>query len=124
MDKRPGRMSGSRGSGSEKTDEEEPVKKERKIKKLTAKEKETIGDSLGEMVGAKAAMLFNKDLEIVKKLPISRLGYFTPSEDIYAIAINDTALPNVIRAAEKLLADNLIAKNFTTTDTDINLISL
>ena len=76
------------------------------------------------MIGAKAAILFNEKAEVIKKLPLGRLGYYTPEEPIYALAINDTALPNVIKAAEKIGVANLLAKNFTTTDTDINLVSL
>ena len=92
-----------------------------KIKKLTAKEK--VIYSLNDMVGAKGAILFNEDLEIIKKLPISRLSYFKTRENICVLALNDTALPNIIRIAERLGVQNLVAKNFTTTDTDINLIS-
>ena len=76
------------------------------------------------MVGTKGAILFDKDLEVIKKLPISRLSYFRPKEDVYVLALNDTALPHIIKTAEKLKVQNLVAKNFTTTETDINLVSL
>ncbi len=117
---------GSRGRSrnSSSSEEVEEAKPARKIKKLTSKEKEKVQEAIGDVVGAKAAILFNEDLEIITKLPISRLGYFKSETPIHVIAINDTALPNVIRAAESLGASNLVAKNFTTTDTDINLVSL
>lgn len=115
--------SGSSGSSSYGSEEETP-KVARKIKKMTAKEKEKVLEEINDVVGAKAAILFNENLEIITKLPISRLGYYKTEEPIYVIAINDTALPNVIRSAEGLGASNLVAKNFTTTDTDINLVSL
>ena len=116
-DRRTGREIRTRETSSEK-----PKKTE--IKKMTEKEKEKVRDQISEIVGTKAAILFNQDLEVIKKLPISRLGYFKPSEDIYVLAINDTALPNIIKTAERLGISNIVAKNFTTTDTDINLVSL
>ncbi len=96
----------------------------KKLGKLTAKETEKIKETMQEMAGVKVAVFFNKNLEIIKKLPISRIGNFESSEDIYALAINDTALPNIIRGAERLGVSNLAATNFTITDTDINLVSL
>jgi len=97
---------------------------DKKISKMNDKQIDTAKQRLDELVGTKAAILFNKDMEIVKKMPISRLFYFKPEENIYALAINDTALPNIIRAAEDMGVENLIAKNFTTTNTNINLISI
>lgn len=102
---------------------EETMPKE-KTKKLTVKEQKEIIEKIGEMVGTKGAILFDSDLEVIKKLPISRLSHYKPLAPVHVVAINDTALPNVIKAVERLGAGNLIAKNFTTTDTDINLISL
>jgi len=111
--------------GSNESEEVEKVPaKPRKIKKLTAKEKEKVIEAIGEVVGAKAAILFNEDVEIITKLPISRLSHYKTEAPVHAVAINDTALPNIIRAVEDLGAGNLVAKNFTTTDTDLNLISL
>ena len=101
-----------------------PEKSNKKVKNLTEKQKQDIKNHIEDLVGTKAAILFNEALEVIKKLPISRLGYFTSNEPIHAIAINDTALPNIIKAAEKLGAGHLVAKNFTTTDTDINLVPL
>ncbi|MBM3247429.1 hypothetical protein FJZ17_02730 [Candidatus Pacearchaeota archaeon] len=63
-------------------------------------------------------------MEIIKKMPISRLGYLRVEESPYILAINDTAIPPIIRAAEAMGASNLVAKNFTTTDTNINLVSI
>ena len=99
-------------------------KKKSPAKKLTAKEKQEIAEKMSEMVGTKGAILFNKDLEIIKKVPLSRLGYSTTDEDVHAVAVNDTATPTIIRAVEKLGAGNLVAENFTTTDTELNLVSL
>ena len=76
------------------------------------------------MVGTKVAILYNKKMEVIMKMPMSRLGYFRPSEEVYVLAINDTAIPPIIRAAEAMGASNLAAKNFTTANTDVNLISV
>jgi len=101
-----------------------PAKAPRTIQKMTAEEKETVKEHLDELIGTKAAILFNKNMEIIKKMPISRLGYLRVEESPYILAINDTAIPPIIRAAEAMGASNLVAKNFTTTDTNINLVSI
>lgn len=124
-DKKSATKSSSKTKATSRKDESTEKKSAaRSIKKLTAKEKEKVIEEVKDMTGTKAAILFNEDLEIIKKVPISRLNYFRPDEQVHVIAINDTAFPNIIRVAERLKAGNLIAKNFTTTDTDINLISL
>jgi hypothetical protein len=76
------------------------------------------------LIGTKAAILFNKKMEVIRKLPLSRLGYFRPEEEVYVLAINDTAIPGIIRAAEEMRVHNLAAKNFTTTNTSLNLVSI
>jgi hypothetical protein len=68
--------------------------------------------------------MFNKNLEIIRKIPLSRLFYFRPEEQVFVLAINDTATPSIIKAAEQMQASNLAAKNFTTTNTSINLVSI
>ena len=112
----------SRESRSEPVLEETP--KNKKLEKMTEKEKEIAKEALDEMVGTKAAILFNRKMEIIRKMPLSRLFYYKPEQEVYVLAINDTALPNIIRAAEEMGVHNLAAKNFTTTNTSINLVSL
>ncbi|MDP1729374.1 MAG: DNA primase DnaG [archaeon] len=107
-------------------EEEEPVKAKKEIshEKLTEKEKDIVKNAIDELIGTKAAILFNKKMEIIRKIPLSRLGYFKFEEPIHVLAINDTATPGIIRAAEEMGIGNLAAKNFTTTNTSINLISI
>jgi DNA primase len=112
----------SRGRKWNKEEEVQAPSKE--IQKMTDKEKEIVKKALDELIGTKAAILFNKKMEITRKLPLSRLGYFRPEEEIYVLAINDTAIPGIIRAAEEMKVHNLVAKNFTTTNTSINLVSI
>jgi DNA primase len=97
---------------------------ERKIEKLTKEEKVIVENALNDMVGTKAAILFNREMNIIKRMPLSRLFYFTTNEKVYVLAINDTATPQIIRIAEGMKADNLAAKNFTTTNTSVNLVSI
>lgn len=109
---------------SEREVEEAPEKTERKIEKMTEEEKEIVKNALDEMIGTKAAILFNRKMAIIRKMPLSRLSYFRPEEEVYILAINDTAVPGIIRIAEEFGASNLVAKNFTTTRTNINLVSI
>jgi len=103
---------------------EEKADSNEKIEKLSEKEIEKIRGALDELIGTRAAIVFNKNLEIIQKLPISRLPYSRFQEKPYVLAINDTALPAIVRFAEELGVKHLAAKNFTTTNTSIELISL
>jgi DNA primase len=111
---------------SEETVKEEkaPSKTPKSIKKMTAKEKEKIKPEIEDLVGSKGAVIFNKDLERIKKGPLARLGSVKLSEDAYIIAIDGSATPRVIDICEDLGCNNLIATNFVAADTDINLVSL
>jgi len=104
--------------GAEKSEENE------KIEKLSGKEIEKIKSALDEMIGTRAAVVFNNKLDIIQKLPISRLPYARFEEKPFVLAINDTALPAIVRFAEELGVKHLAAKNFTTTNTSIELISI
>ena len=100
------------------------AEKEEPVEKITEKEKRIIIEQLDEMIGTKVAILFNKKMEVITKMPISRLFYYKPEEKPYVLALNDTAMPNIIRVAEEFGVGHLAAKNFTTTNTSVNLISL
>ena len=103
--------------------EEKPEKKERKIKKMTAKEKEKIQDELDKIPGSKNAVIFNDELEKIKKGLVRRLGSLELNDAPYVIAIDGTATPRIIEKCEELGCSNLIATNFIDVDTDINLVS-
>jgi DNA primase len=104
--------------------EEETPSEPRKIDKMTSEQKEIAKKATDEFVGIKGAILFNEKMEILRKMPLSRLPYFQAEGAVYAMAINDTATPNVIRIAEQMHVSHLLAKNFTTTNTYIDLISI
>lgn len=111
-------------SDSETSGSNERPASNREIKKMSDKEIELVKEHINELIGTKAAILFNKKMEIIQKMPLSRLGYYRPSEEVYVLAINDTAIPGIIRVAEGMGVHNLAAKNFTVTNTNINLVSI
>ena len=112
------------GRAREKDEVEEKTKINKSKEKLTSEQIDKIKEALDEMIGTKAAILFNKDMAIIRKMPLARLFYYRPEEEIFTLAINDTAIPPIIRIAEQIGVSNLAAKNFTTTNTDINLVSI
>jgi DNA primase len=113
-----------KGRKGDSRETEAKSEKSEKVGKLTKEEKEKINEALDEMLGTKAAVFFNSKMEIIKKLPLNRLSYFRPEEEIYVLAINDTAIPGIIRIAESIGVKHLAAKNFTTTDTALDLVSI
>lgn len=105
---------------------EEPVQERRhsKIEKMTKEEKDKAKAAIDELVGTKGAILFNEKMEVLRKMPLSRLAYFQAEGPVYAMAINDTAVPSIIKIAEGMQVSHLLAKNFTTTDTYMELVSI
>jgi len=112
------------GSDSSESENSPNEKKEVTIKKMTSKEKEQIKDKVEELIGSKGAAIFNEDLEVLRKVPVGRLGSLMLDINPYIIAIDGTATPRVIENCEKLGCSNLIATNFVSVDTNVNLVSL
>ena len=94
------------------------------IKKITSEEKEKIKEEINDLIGSKGAIIFNKKLEVIKKIPLGRLQGIRIDEEAYVIAIDGTATPRIIESCENLGCSNLIATNFVYSDTDINLVSI
>jgi DNA primase len=116
---------GSRSAPRSRTEETPSAKRPKtEIKKITPKEKEKIESEINDLVGTKGAVIFNKNLEKIKKVPMTRLGSISLDEEAHTIAIDGTATPRVIENCEKLGCSNLIATNFVGTNTDINLVSM
>jgi len=122
-----------RNRGVRRYDEFEERKREietsdksgKEIQKMTAKEREQIKDSINELIGTKGVIIFNKKLEPIKKIPISRLSPLLQiDEEPYIIAIDGTATPKIVEICEQLGCNNLIATNFVYTETPINLVSM
>jgi len=99
-------------------------KEEKMIKKMSSEEKEKIRDEVNELVGSKGALIFNENLEIIRKVPVGRLSSLKLDESPYVIAIDGTATGRVVESCEELGCSNLIATNFVASDTNINLVSL
>jgi DNA primase len=119
------RFSRNRGEGNYREEKnEKEIETSKNLGSLDEEQKEKVKAIVDESVGVKIAVMFNKNLEIIRKIPLSRLFYFRPEEQVFVLAINDTATPSIIKAAEQMQASNLAAKNFTTTNTSINLVSI
>ena len=109
--------------GKDAKEKEPVIKKPRKIKKITAKEKEKIQDELEKIPNSKNAVVFDDKLEKIKKGLVRRLSSLRLDEAPYIIAIDGTATPRIVEKCEELGCSNLIATNFVDVDTDINLVS-
>jgi len=106
------------------TREHREEKKDVEIKKISVKEKEQIQDKIDELIGSKGALIFNKNLEVIRKIPIGRLIGLRIDEEPYVIAIDGTATPKLIETCERMGCHNLIATNFVHVDTKVNLVSM
>ncbi len=93
-------------------------------KKITESEKEEIKEKIEEITGTKSALVFNKNLEIIKRIPIRKLSSIRLDENPYIIAIDGTATKKIIENCENLNCHNLIASNFISSDTELNLESM
>lgn len=91
--------------------------------KIDQKEKEKIKNELDELIGTKGAIIFNRNLERINKIPIGKLQILRLDEEPYIIAIDGIATPKVIEMCERLGCHNLIATNFVFVDTPVNLVS-
>jgi|TARA_Y100000034_G_scaffold133097_1_gene197690 DNA primase len=111
----------------DRSDRDNGVKREKlnakDIQKMTGEDKDKLREKIDEISGTKSALIFNKDLGVAKKVPIARLGS-VDVDDVYVVAIDDTATPRIIENCEKIGCHNLIASKFVSSDTNINLVSL
>jgi DNA primase len=95
----------------------------RRVKKITDKEIDKIRKEAEAIVGTREAIILNEDLEKIRTTPTSRI-YNLRERNVFAIVIDGTATANIVRSAEKVGCQNLIARNFAYTDTNMNLVSL
>ncbi len=98
-------------------------KRKTEYKKLTAEDIDKIKEIIEDLIGTKGAVLLNENLEVIKKIPLSQL-YNLKLRKVYAIVIDGTATPSIVKTAEKLNCKHLIARNFAYTSTKIDLVSL
>mgnify|MGYP001593288081 CR=1 FL=1 len=92
---------------------------------LNEKTKQKIIEIANENKGTGKAMLLDSDLKEIKKVSAKSLSsdLRKTREKIYAIILDGTANQGTISDAEESGAKVLVAKNFTTTDTNIELLS-
>lgn len=102
------------------------TKKESKKKGSNKNEKEFFQKILYDLTGTKTACLIDSSLKEVCKVPISELTNLYNKKNIYAIIMDGTATPNIIKTAEKIGCSYIVAKNFVIRDTKtkVNLISV
>ena len=105
-------------------DYQKTERKNTPIKKITSEEKQIINNKINDLVGTKGAIVFDKELEIIRRIPASRLSTLEIEKEPYIIAMDGTATPRIIENCERIGCSNLIASNFVNSDTDINLISM
>jgi len=104
----------SKKSSEEKISEDNKETNEEELKKISDKNK-----------GTGKAVLLDKDLNEVKKVSARSLNTALKKiENIYAIIIDGTATQTMIKSAEEVKSQIIVAKNFSTTDTKIKLLSL
>lgn len=106
---------------------EEPAEAEQAKKIMpNEKEKEIFRSRLYDLIGTRGAYLLDSNLDILRKVPIGELGYAMNSlgNNIYAAIVDGTATPDIIRTAERTSCKHIVARNFTSFTTKLNLVSL
>ncbi|MCL6500583.1 MAG: DNA primase [Candidatus Pacearchaeota archaeon] len=97
-------------------------------RELSNEEKEKLQRYLEETEGTRYVLLLNSNLEIVKKVPsgeIVRALYGTKRKrtPIFALVMDITVTPPIIRAAEQAQCKYIVARNFAATSDRITLLS-
>ena len=93
---------------------------------LSDEEKEKLKELSNKNQGKGKAILLNESLEEIKKVSVRSLNSTLRkiSEKPSIIIIDGTVTSSIIQAAEEVMCQVIIAKNFSTTDTNIKLLSL
>lgn len=89
-------------------------------------EKKMFQSILGELIGTRGACLIDSNLNIIQKVPS---GEIIPALNairgkVYALVIDGIATLSIIRTAERVGCKHLVARNFASCQTRINLVSL
>jgi len=123
-DYRDERRSDRRPSYRERDEKPRVDRSDAPIKKMTNDEKKKVMEMVSDLVGTKGAIVFNVKLEEVKKFPAGRIASIELDEAPYVVVVDGAATRKVIENCERLGCSNLIAGNFVSTDTKINLVSM
>ncbi|MEM3116666.1 MAG: DNA primase DnaG [Candidatus Pacearchaeota archaeon] len=85
---------------------------------------EKLKKMFSENLGKEKAIIVGEDMNEIKRVSIRTLvSSLKKIKDVYAIVIDGTVTPPILNAAENSGCKIIIAKNFTSTDTSIRLIS-
>ena len=110
------------GRARERTEERKTVDK-RDIEKLTDEQIDKIREQARDILGTKEAILLNEELEKIRTATTSQL-YNLRNRNVFALVIDGTATANIVKSAEKIGCQHLVARNFAYTETDMELVSL
>jgi DNA primase len=96
------------------------------VKELSDEEKEKLKEFARENQGSEKAILLDRSLNVIKAVSakglsgtLGRLG-----TNVFAIVLDGTVTKPIITSAEEIACQVIVAKNFSTTDTNIKLLSL
>jgi DNA primase len=99
---------------------------EKSSKEFTEADKDKLRKISGENYGTGKAVLLNEKLEEIKSVSAKSLSAALKRvrEKPYAIVVDGTATPPIIQSAEESGCKIVVAKNFTSTNTSLTLLSL
>jgi len=105
---------------------DEPKKIEKQEVSTKGNEEEILKKIFSENSDSEKAVILNKDMKEIKKISVKSLASSLKKldESPYAISIDGTLTAHILKDAEEAGCKMIIAKNFSTTDTKIKLISL
>jgi len=98
-----------------------------KVSSLEIKEseKEELKKILNKNQGTQKAILLDNSLKEIKKVSVKSLNSILKrmSEKPFVIVMDGTVTSSIIKTAEEIMCQVIVAKNFATTDTNIRLLS-
>ena len=99
---------------------------EKPAQELSKDEKEFLKKTMKDVEGSGRAIIFNNSLEEIKQVSVKSLnnGLKKLDEKIKAIVMDGTVTSSVIQVAEEFGCQAIVASNFATTDSKMELLSL
>ncbi len=108
--------------------EEKIEKEEQKPRELNEQDKDILKDYLDQIRGTKNILMIDFELKIIKKVSsseITRTLYWLKKRNkkVLALVMDITVTYSIIKAAEKINCQYIVARNFATTSDKIELLS-
>ena len=104
--------------------EEIPEEKSSVETEISQEETEKLKNIFNNMCGTGKAIILNKDLNVLKEVSVRSVGIvLKKTGNVRAIAMDGTVTSPIINSAEEAGVKIIVAKNFSTTDTNIKLLS-